>query len=262
MSASDEVDSATGEAPERSAKGKRIDVGQLLNEKREALSAARERYAAAKAMRDEVAMGDETRLIDALKDLIPALETEFAGVLEETGREEAEHRLRGIKRAYGSLLAEYQDDEKRVEQAIAVLGEAITTLNGRARKIEGLRAESVALADRFELAIPLLAVVSEPQLNLNASLPPFWRLQAKRPSFESDEHGLRERRDFAEISGSVAYEIIQRAGLRPYRPLTEREREVLLADKDERPDPVLAAAAVEVAALGQLNMPAGHVHRG
>lgn len=52
---SHEVNNAVGECPARSERT--IDVVQLLNEKRVALTSARERYATAKAMRDEQAMG-------------------------------------------------------------------------------------------------------------------------------------------------------------------------------------------------------------
>lgn len=266
MTPSEEVNDAVGEVPARGAKGKSSDVLALLNEKREALSAARERYATAKAMRDEGAMGDEARRIDALKDIIPELELEAAGVLEATGRKEAEERLLGIKRAYGSTVATYQDDEGRVQQAVAALREAITTLNSRARKLETLRAEAVALADRFALTAPSLATVNEPQQDVASSLPALWRTHARRPSFEQCEHGLRERRDYTEIGGSVGYAIIQTAGLKPFRALTERESEVLEDRAEARQrtanDPVLAQAAVEAHALGVVGVPGGDIHRG
>jgi hypothetical protein len=177
----------------------------------------------AKAARDEQQMGDQSRLIDALRELLPILETEAAGVLEAKGRKEAEERLLGIKRAYGSTVATYGEDEKRVQQAVAALGEAITTLNSRARKLEALRAEAAALSDRFSLPVPILTIVSEPQFDFAASLPQFWRLQGRRPSVEADEHRLRERRDYTEISGSPGFDIITKAGLRTFPP-THRAR--------------------------------------
>lgn len=55
-------------------------------------------------------------------------------------------------------------------------------------------------------------------------------------------------------------------GLKPFRALTERESEVLEEREEERQrigvDPVLAQAAVEAQALGQLGVPGGDVHRG
>lgn len=259
MSASDEVDNATGIAPERSAKGKKIDVAQLLSEKREALSAARKGYANAKEMRDEVAMGDFARLIDALKDLIPALETEFAGVLEETGRKEAEDRLRGIKRGAGSLRAELKEDDARVRELEKELNERNAERTTRARKYDAFQAEANALSDRFELPRVKLESVAEPP---PIQVPTPWQYHVVRPSFEACEHNLRQRRDYAEIGGSDGYGIIMKAGLRPFRPLTQRESAVLDDRSERKPDPVLAAAAVEATALGQLGVPGGHVARG
>jgi hypothetical protein len=260
MSPSEEVNSAVGSAPARSENGKKIDVGQLLNEKREALSAARKGYANARAMRDEVAMGDFARLIDALKDLIPALETELAGVLEATGRKEAEDRLRGIKRGAGSLRAELKEDDARVRALEKELNERNAERTTRARKYDSFQAEASALSDRFELPAVKLDSVAEPP---PIQVPTPWQYHVVRPSFEACEHNLRQRRDYAEIGGSDGYGIIMKAGLRPFRPLTQREREVLEDREEERrPDPVLAAAATEAIALGKLRVPGGHVHSG
>ncbi|MGZ3483607.1 MAG: hypothetical protein ACXU96_08470 [Gemmatimonadaceae bacterium] len=63
-----------------------IDVVQLLNEKRLALNAARERYTSAKARRDEEAMSNSSRVIDSLKEIIAELEREAAVEVEAAGR--------------------------------------------------------------------------------------------------------------------------------------------------------------------------------
>ncbi len=254
---SQEVLDAVGEAPER-RKDKTI---ELLDEKRAALSAARGRYATAKAMRDETELECEARKIDALLILIPELERDASVVLEVAGRTAATERLTGIKRAAGSAISTYGEDEKRVEQAVAALKEAITTLNGRARKLEALRAEAAALSDRFGLTAPLLTTLPEPKQGI--ALPAFWRTHSVRPSFEKCEHGLRQRRDYTEIGGTPGYVLIRRAGLRPFRELTERESAAVADTADERkPDPVLAQAAVEANALGNLGVPGGGVARG
>ena len=99
--------------------------------------------------------------------------------------------------------------------------------------------------------------------DVDLSLPPFWRLRVLRPSFEDCEHNLRQRRDYTEIAGTPGYAVIQTAGLKPWRELTEREREVLEDRENERkPDPVLAQAAVEALGLSNLGVPGGGVHRG
>ncbi len=132
---SEEVDNAVGGGPARSEKSNTtIDAMQLLNDKRCALNEARERYATARTMRDEIAMGDDTRLIDALKELIPILETEAASVLEAKGRKEAEDRLLGIKRAAGSLRAELKEDDKHVSELANELNEVNAKRTTRARK--------------------------------------------------------------------------------------------------------------------------------
>ncbi len=254
MSSSAEVNNATGEAPTRS------DVVQALNDKRAALSAARERYATARTMRDEIAMSDETRLIDALKELIPLLETEAAGLLEAKGRKDAEDRLLGIKRAAGSVRSELKEDDKRVSELETELHEANAKRTARARKYESLQAETNALADRFDLPLLKLEIVPEPP-PIKAPTP--WEYRSVRPSFEACEHNLRQRRDYAEISGSDGYRIVSAAGLRAFRPLTERESEVLEDRAEERKlDPVLAQAVAEANALGHLRVPSGGVTRG
>lgn len=258
MSASDEVDTATGEAPER------VDAIALLAEKRAGLNAAREKYQNAKAMRDEIVMGDLARQIDSLLILIPELERDAQVVVEATGRKEAEERLLGIRRAYGSTVATYGEDEKRVEQAVAALSEAITTLNRRARKLEALSAEASSLSDRFGLTISKLTMPPEPQ-NVASSLPTPWQYRVVRPSFEETTDGTRRtRRDYLEVSGSIGFAIIQAAGgPRPFRELTVEESEVL-EDNAERAThrSSASAAATEAIALGKLGVQGGHVHRG
>src|SRR5437016_582939 len=114
---SEEVNDAEGSAPSA-----RVDAIDLLTAKRAALTLALEKYQIAKKMRDEIALGELSRQIDALRlEIIPALETEVAVVLEATGKKEAEDRLLAIKRAYGSTVASYQQDEARVATATASL---------------------------------------------------------------------------------------------------------------------------------------------
>lgn len=253
MTPSKEVEAATGEAPAR------VDSVQLLNEKRQALNAARERYATAKAMRDEIAMSDETRLIEALKELIPILETDAQVVLEATGQKAATERLLGIKRANGSHRTELYKCRARVSELAEELGKVAALEESWQRKCEADQMEVNCLTDRFDLPPVKLEVVPEPP---RIEVPRPWQYKVVRPSFEQCEHALRARRDYAEIAGSVGYAIIQKAGLKPFRSLTEREREVLTDREEERkPDPILVAAATEAQALGALRV-AGHVHRG
>lgn len=112
---------------------------------------------------------------------------------------------------------------------------------------------------RFSIPPVKLESVAEPPA---IEVPTPWQHRVARPSFEQCEHNLRERRDYAELGGTPGYAIIQVAGLKAFRPLTEREREVLEDRTERKPDPVLAAAAVEANALGKLNVPRGGVFHG
>lgn len=251
---SSELDNAVGEAPAR------VDAVQLLNEKRQALDAARERYKIAKTARDEDAMSDEARRIDSLLAIIPELERDASVVLEARGKKEAEERLLGIKRAAGSVRSELTDDDKRIRELKNELTEVNAKRTTRARKYETLQGEANGLVDRFGLPPLKLETLAEPPA---IEVPAPWRHHVVRPSFEQCEHNLRQRRDYTEIRASAAYAIIMKTGLKPFRPLTERESEVLEDRAEERkPDPVLAAAAIEANALGNLGVPGGGVARG
>lgn len=237
-----------------------VDVIELLAEKRAALDAAKARKKVAREMRDEQGLSDESRLIDSLNEIIPELEREVAGLVEAKGRKAAEERLLGIKRAAGSVRTELSEDNKRIRALEKEIGEANATRTSRARKYETLQAEASALSDRYDLPVLKLETLAEPP---TIEVPAPWRHHVIRPSFEQCEHGLRQRRDYTEIGGTPGYGIITTAGLKTFRALTERERSVLEVREDERkPDPVLAKAAMEANALGNLGVPGGGVARG
>jgi hypothetical protein len=233
---------------------------QLLDAKRAALNAARERYRVAKSARDEQSMSDEARLIDQLIVLIPELEKDAQVVREAAGRKEAEHRLKKIPSAAGSHRAEYKKCDARVREAQEELNEANAERTSWARKYEALQAEANALADRFDLSPVKLEVIPEPE---RITSPTPWQYRLVRPTFEQCEHNLRQRRDYSEISGSPGYAVIQTTGLRPFRDLTAQEKAVLENREEEwKPDPVLQQAATEANALANLKVPGGHVHSG
>jgi len=245
-------DSAVGVAPAK------VDVIELLNDKRRSLNAEREKYAVEKQMRDEDAMANAHQRIDALKLIITELEREAAVEVEAAGRKAAEDRLLGIKRAAGSVRAELKEDDARVRKAEKELNEVNAKRTARARSYENLQAEANALSDRFDLPPVKLEVVPEPQ---SIEVPRPWEYRVKRPSFETCEHGLRTRRDFTELSGSIGYSIIQTAGLKAFRPLTAQEKAVLEDKAEWKPDAVLAAEAV-VANAPRGAFPGGTVHSG
>jgi hypothetical protein len=251
---SKEVRDATGNSPEHKS------AVEMLTEKRELLDKARKNYATAKSARDHQAMSDEHWMIDSLLIIIRELEVEANVEREAAGRGDAERRMIGIKKAYGSVLDEYSEDDQRVEQSRKQLAEAITKRNARAAKLTGLEKEANALADRFGISQPKFAAVAEPK---PIDLPRQWRTTADRPDFEDTKDGTRRsRRTYAEASGSDGYAIIEQAGLKPFRPLTPAETEALSEKENHRPDPVLAQAVIEARALGNLRAPSGDIARG
>lgn len=252
-SSSREVNAAVGAEGKQSATA-------LLAEKREALDGARERYSIAKQTRDEEAMGEESRRIDALRVIIGELETEAAGDQEADGVVAAEKRIVAISRASGSVAASLEDDEEKVAAAAEAYAATVRCLNERYRQLEGLAAESRALVDRFGVAGAKIPTVTPPDgrdgvvaaVRLVAPLA-FAGYFSARPSFEEDEHGLRSRRTYEEVSGSEAYRIITSAGLKPWPALTARQQAAVAAVDAEHArfatDPVLAAERDIIAAV-------------
>ena len=247
MIPSKEVENAMGEARARTAKDK--SAAELLTEKREALSAAREKYATAKTMRDEELMSEQMRLIDALNELIPALETEVVGVREATAKAAAVARLVGVRRAFGSVTSSIDADEKRVVEKIAELSDAITRLNDRYTQVVQLRAEAMALSDRFELPKPSLPDVVPPARRdivvTLTRLPNKLRDRVDRyQPTEECEHRMRTRRTYAEAAGTPGAQIIEAAGLVAFPELTERQKEIIAAREREKEQELRAFASL------------------
>jgi hypothetical protein len=219
-----EVNDAEGSAPAR--------VVDVLNEKRAALEAASERYKRAKEMRDEIAMSEESRLTDSLRDLIAVLEIEVAEATESGATQKAKSRVVAIKRAFGSVTNELDEDEKRVVEKIVELQAAIGRLNDRYSKAATLKAEAAALSDRFGLDKPELPVVIPPVrrdfvgklVTLDRGLSDHASI---RQPLEQCVYKLRTRRTYAEIKQTPGFEIIQAAGLKAFPPLTERQAEIV-----------------------------------
>jgi len=251
---SNEVDSAVGAGAER------VDVIAQLAEKKAALVAAEKDYTTCKEMRDEEGLAIAGRLRDALKIIIADLETETAVVIEARGKKEAEQRMTEIKRAAGGLRAALAGYDKGILAQQKKTAEDNAARTAIARKYEMLEAEARALADRCELPTVRLEPIIEPP-PIEALSP--WRYHLV-PAGLPDlcEHNLRKRRSYSEVAGTEGYAIIMRMGLRPFRQLTESERAFLEDKVDWKPDPVLAQAAVEAHALGNLGVPVGRVARG
>lgn len=230
---SKEVDSAVGEAPARSDKGKKI--VELLAEKTTALDKARSAYAAAKEVRDEQEMSKQGQIIDSLHTIIRELKQEAAVEREATGKQAATARLVRIKRAIGSVVSELDEDERRIAE---LLVEAITRLNDRYDQAAQLRAEALALSDRFDLPTPKLPDAVSParrQIAVEVAQA-LNKLRGDAGTWQSNEqceHKMRTRRTYAEAAGTEGRAIIEAAGLKPFPELTDGQRNALAAKQRE-----------------------------
>ncbi len=153
------------------------------------------------------------------------IEARLASEREGEARASADQRMVAIKRAYGSVIASLADDEGRIRECLVQLTEAIERINARYGQAVHLKAEAAALADRFGLRAPDLVNAVSPlhRVQIAPKAVPAGPA-SRRPKTEHCEHRMRERRDYSEIAGSPGYEIIQRAGLKPYPPLNERQQ--------------------------------------
>ncbi|HEY6193434.1 MAG TPA: hypothetical protein VI504_00180 [Candidatus Eisenbacteria bacterium] len=160
---------------------------------------------------------------------LAAIDAQMAAAAEARGREKAEKRMVGIKAAWGGLTAARRDAVKRVQKQREELAAAIGTLNKQIAGQDSLRQEAEALVDRFSIALPSLKS-ERPELELDLNLPLVTEHQPfRRPATEKCEHGLRERRTYAELAGTETAEIISAAGLKPWAPLTRRQQESVAA---------------------------------
>lgn len=160
MSPSEEVQTATGEAPER-MKDNTIDV---LAKKREALASARTRYLTAKQMRDEQGMAAEARVIDALLAMIPELEREATITREEEGRRKAHDWIHDQQGAAASMARKIKAAQSLVQEKLDAL---VLAIEAEERLRSAVSRQSFAkevLTMRFDLPSSLEKVVTQPDL--------------------------------------------------------------------------------------------------
>jgi len=232
---------ATLAALERQAEELQVEEETLGREIVKALAAgAKQDAKPLRARRREVR---ETRA-DILEAL-PLLRERITTQRKQVGNAEAERRLTGIGRAYGSLVTEYAEDGKRLVEAAQSYAAAKESFNARFVRLKRLVAEQGALIDRFELAATTLPTITIPALHEKAA--EAYELiegtaafldHAPRtllsPATEKCEHGLRQRRTYEEIKGSPTFEIIESAGgAKDWPALTERQKEIVADRKAE-----------------------------
>jgi len=137
---------------------------------------------------------------------------------EQAGKAEAERRLVGIKRAYGSLATEYGEDIQKLQELAVAYREQKQRIADRFNGLRMLRAEGNALADRFGLPVPDLSNVVPPIRH--DGIGAAWR-ETERvrwpeyaytpPHLERNEFGVK-RRTYREVRGTPTYDIIVQAG--------------------------------------------------
>ncbi|MCX6027091.1 MAG: hypothetical protein NTY23_12695 [Chloroflexi bacterium] len=171
-----------------------------------------------------------------LTEAAALLEQRLATDREAAGTAEAEKRMVGVVRAYGSVRQELDEDEAKAREAAVSYQVAAERVNDRYRSLARLQAEAGALADRFGVAVPDFPSVVIPAMREGCAAA---AMTVQGAGFidhahipratEKDEHGLRTRRTYEEITGTPAYEIITAAGgPRPWPALTERQRAIVV----------------------------------
>ena len=167
---------------------------------------------------------DRRNADEELKDVrlaLPLLRERIEKDTRELARARASARMTGIARAHGSLVSQLDDDEARCRKAGAEYEASVQRLNDRFKSIIQLQAEVNALQDRFAIAAPQFSPVVVPN-----------RRELTSPEVELLDHGHRapsteehaesgtRRRDYLEISGTPAFEIIGLVGLKPFPPIS------------------------------------------
>ena len=143
----------------------------------------------------------------------------------------ASTRLTGIKRAYGSLLDQLKDELAKADKADRPRCVELC------RKIGTLSMEAEALHDRFEVPVPDFSearqVCTNPIGAGGQDRELFSALRGEFAALELCEFRLRQRRSYAEIGGTPAYEIITEAGLTEFPPLNKNQQKILAARQRE-----------------------------
>lgn len=214
-----------GEAPPLSLE----DAERMRAAKAYELEDAERTIMEAETAMDVDAVVGATQRARVLRTFLARLDEQVALAREAHAHEAAASRVLGIKRAHGSLVASLDGDEQRVREKAAELADAIAKMNARYHQLVKLRVEAGALVDRFGLDGVELPRVMPPALR-GIEITPAVVLSdylRPRPTVERCEHGLRERRTYAEVRGTEGHRIIEAAGPKPWPALTAHQRRVI-----------------------------------
>ncbi len=167
-----------------------------------------------------------------LTEAAELVEQRLGSMREQAGYSEAQRRVKGIARAFGSVHQELADDEAKVREAATSYVKAVGRINERFLTLAKLRAEAGALADRFAVDAPKLAPVVAPARREGCVAAHklidgvgFADHAHITPATEECEHHIRRRRTYREVEGSEAFRIITEAHLVAFPELTERQCE-------------------------------------
>lgn len=230
---SKEVESAIGAAPEKESAAVR------LEQKREELAQAEAKLAKAEQAMDAAAVVRLRDTVGVLRQFVGTLEQETRAEGEARGVALARERMVAIEEIHAVVRNQLAKAAKRVIEAAEVYEALAVTVNALWAGLTQHEREAEALGARFGLEPPDLPRVKVPEIHPDC-VTAFERVRAVGfagpqlyiPHTEEDGSVLRrQRRDFVEINGTPAYEIIQAVGLRPWPELTPRQRELLAQDE-------------------------------
>ena len=172
--------------------------------------------------------------LDDIKRTLPGLRERVKENRLALCQAQAADRMLGTRRAYGSLLRQYEADEVRVLDAAKEYHSAVGLLNGRYKSLGLLAAEAGALGSRFGIPLSKLASPVVPALRTACGEAVRLVTEVKyvdhghiSPDIETCEHGLRKRRSYLEVQGTEAFEIIKAAGLPAWPPLTDMQKSIV-----------------------------------
>lgn len=162
------------------------------------------------------------------------IERQEADEREEAGRVAAADRIKAISRAAGSVIAQLDDDERKVEDAAKAYAAAVVQLNSRYGQVVALAGESDALVDRFAgiapAKIPPVVAPDRRERTIAAAKVvqsvDYARGIATPAATEECPERMRRRRTYGEVTGP-AHTIITQAGLKPFPPLTETQKRMV-----------------------------------
>ena len=127
--------------------------------------------------------------------------------------------------------------------AAATYRKAVEALHDRYAKVALYVAEAAALCDRFAVEQPTLPEVVSPAFRsacMEAAeiVVAVGFVEQARPvdheEEDADTFGISRRRNYIEIQGTEGFAIIAKAGLKPFAPLTERQRQLVAERERER----------------------------